>query len=315
MKILIVDDDPALRRILIAHLTRAGYQTVEAADGQAAWEILRADPIRLVITDWMMPLLDGLGLIQRIRELGAQERGYTYIILLTAKASKSDIVSGLESGADDYLTKPFDPRELRARVVIGERILNLETSLSEARQQMEILAMFDGVTKLLNRRAVQQHAEAELNRAGRHYFRVSLVLLDIDHFKSVNDRYGHLVGDQALRMVADVLTQSIRPYDSVGRWGGEEFLLVLPRTTPEEAYRVAERVRQSVAAAHLALPDGNQVRVQVSLGVTSTSGLPGGFPSLDLLIQQADEALYRAKALGRNCVSIYDGLDTTLPGV
>jgi len=315
MKILIVDDDPALRRILVAHLTRSGYEVAEAADGQAAWDLLQAEPIRLVITDWMMPLLDGLGLIHRIREAGAEGGRYTYLILLTAKASKSDVVSGLESGVDDYLTKPFDPRELRARVVIGERILGLETNLSEARQKMEILAMVDGVTNLLNRRAVQQHAEAELNRAGRHYFRVSLVLLDIDHFKSVNDQHGHLVGDQALRMVADVLAQNKRPYDWAGRWGGEEFLLVLPRTTPEEAYGVSERVRQSVAAAHLDLPDGSQVHVQVSLGVTSTSGLPNGFPSLDTLLQQADQALYRAKALGRNRVYVYNGLDTTRPGV
>jgi two-component system chemotaxis response regulator CheY len=308
MKILIIDDDPALRRILQAQLIRAGHDVVEAADGQAAWDILQTDPIRLVITDWMMPVMDGPQLVRRIREaIGAEPfPNYVYIILLTAKVGKNDVVIGLESGADDYLTKPFDPRELRARVAIGERIINLETSLSDARRQMEILAMQDGVTGLLNRRAIHQHAEAELSRTQRHHAPVSLVLLDIDHFKLVNDQFGHLVGDQALRMVADVLVEKKRPYDWAGRWGGEEFLLVLPRTTLAEAQRVAERVRLSVAATNLTLDDNQKVNVEVSLGVTSTSGNLEALPSLDTLLQQADEALYHAKETGRNRVSVYD---------
>ena len=312
MKILIVDDDPALRRILVTQLARAGHEVREAADGQSAWELLQREPIRLIVTDWMMPVMDGPELIRRVRGATVDMSGYTYIILLTAKASKSDVVTGLESGADDYLTKPFDPRELRARVAIGERIITLEIGLTEAHRQMEILAMHDSVTNLLNQRAIHEHAEAELNRARRHFFRVSLLLLDIDHFKVVNDRHGHLVGNQALRMVADVLAQNRRPYDWVGRWGGEEFLIVLPRTTLEEANRVAERVRASVAAAELTLADGSRLSVQASLGVTSSTGSPAGFPSLEVLLQQADEALYRAKAKGRNRVCVYeDGASKT----
>lgn len=307
MKILIVDDDPALRRILQAQLSRAGHDVAEAADGQAAWDILKDEPIRLVITDWMMPVMDGPQLVRQIREAIVTHLipNYVYIILLTAKVGKNDVVAGLESGADDYLTKPFDPRELRARVTIGERIINLESSLSDARRQMEILAMQDGVTGLLNRRAIHQHAEAELSRTQRHHAPVSLVLLDIDHFKSVNDRFGHLVGDQALRMVADVLVEKKRPYDWAGRWGGEEFLLVLPRTTLAEAHRVADRVRVSVATTHLAFADEQRLSVEVSLGVTSTSGNAEGLPSLDVMLQQADEALYHAKETGRNRVSLY----------
>lgn len=316
MKILIVDDDPALRRILQAQLLRAGHDVVEAADGQAAWDILQEDPIRLVITDWMMPVMDGPELVRRIREaIGSQLfPNYVYIILLTAKVGKNDVVAGLEAGADDYLTKPFDPRELRARVTIGERIISLESSLSDARRQMEILAMQDGVTGLLNRRAIHQHAEAELSRTQRHHAPVSLVLLDIDHFKSVNDRFGHLVGDQALRMVADVLVEKKRPYDWAGRWGGEEFLLVLPRTTLAEAHRVADRVRLSVAATYLTFADEQKLNVEVSLGVTSTFGNPEALPSLDMLLQQADEALYHAKGTGRNRVSLYvPGSGVTTP--
>jgi two-component system cell cycle response regulator len=313
MKILVVDDDAALRRILHTQLVRAGHEVVEAADGQAAWELMLVEPIRLVITDWMMPGMDGPELIRRIREAYRADviRSYVYIVLLTAKSGKTDVVAGLEAGADDYLTKPFDPSELRARVMIGERIIALESNLSDARRQMEILAMHDGLTGLLNRRAIHQHAEAELSRTLRQMASVSLVLLDIDHFKLVNDRFGHLVGDQALRMVADLLVEKKRPYDWAGRWGGEEFLLVLPRTTPAEAQSVAERVRLSISNAVLELSDGQQLQVQVSLGVTSTHGVADELISLDTLLQQADEALYQAKASGRNRVCLYDTSDNT----
>lgn len=307
MRIMIVDDDAALRRILHTQLVRAGHEVVEAADGFAAWELMQAEPVRLIITDWMMPGMDGPELVRRIR--AAYQTGqiphYVYVVLLTAKAGKTDVVMGLESGADDYLTKPFDPPELRARLMIGERIIALESNLSDARRQMEILAMHDGVTGLLNRRAIHEHAEAELSRTIRHMAPVSLALLDIDHFKLVNDQFGHLVGDQALRMVADVLVEKKRPYDWAGRWGGEEFLLVLPRTTLNDAHSVAERIRLSVAAAALHLAEGQTLQVQVSLGVTSTHGIPDEDVTLDRLVQQADEALYQAKATGRNRVCIY----------
>lgn len=309
MRIMIVDDDAALRRILHTQLARTGHEVVEAVDGFAAWELMQAEPVRLVITDWMMPGMDGPELVRRIRAgyQSGQIPHYVYIILLTAKAGKTDVVLGLESGADDYLTKPFDPPELRARLMIGERIIALESNLIDAHRQMEILAMHDGVTGLLNRRAIHQHAEAELSRTIRHNAPVSMALLDIDHFKSVNDRFGHLVGDQALRMVADVLVEKKRPYDWAGRWGGEEFLLVLPRTTLSEAQGVADRIRLSVAAATLHLPDEQNLQIQVSLGVTSTHGIPDEEVTLDRLVQQADEALYQAKSTGRNRVCIYAG--------
>lgn len=301
MRVLVVDDDPVLRRIVQAGLTRAGHQVRAVADGHAAWDLLQEESFRLVITDWMMPGMDGPELVRRIRT--ASFPGYTYIILLTARSDKSDVVSGLDAGADDFLTKPFHTEELRARVAIGERILDLEGRLSDARDQLEVLATVDALTALLNRRAIQERAEAEVQRAARDGTPLSFVMLDIDHFKSVNDTHGHLVGDQALRLVADILAANKRVYDYAGRWGGEEFLLILPRTELPDAKIVAERVRASIAAASLDLADGGRLSLRISLGVTTA---PSRDPlALHILLQQADEALYHAKHAGRDRVEIY----------
>lgn len=303
MQIIIADDDSVLRWLLRASLTRVGHEVIEVADGKAAWEIIQRERIQLVITDWVMPSLDGVELIRRIR--AANIPTYTYIILLTAKSEKEEIIEGLEAGADDYLTKPFDPGEMLARVAIGERILNLETRLREYKDQLEILATHDSLTGLLNRRATYQHAERELLLAEQEATSLSLILLDVDHFKAINDQYGHLSGDQALRLVAETIRQATRPQDFVGRWGGEEFVLVLPKTSLAEAEKIAEKIRQKMATTALVLPEGD-VRLFVSLGLTSSS--PKNPCPLDTLVQQADQALYCAKRQGRNCVRLFNPL-------
>lgn len=300
MRILIADDDPPSRRLLKVHLLAKGREVVEAEDGLTARDLWQREHFRMVITDWMMPDLTGLDLIRFIRS--DPQPGYTYTIILTALHEKSHVVEGLEAGADDYLTKPFHSEELLARVAIGERILRLEDHLREARQQMEFLAMHDGLTGLLNRRAIQEFAEAELKRAARASSPVSVLLIDLDHFKSINDRYGHLIGDQALRMFAEVLLESIRSYDQAGRWGGEEFLCVLPDTTLKDAKVVAERIRAGVADSSLPLRESSDLSLTVSIGVASASGEDGPIV-LDKLVQAADAALYRAKNEGRNRVS------------
>lgn len=315
VRVLVVDDDPVQRRILRAGMVRAGYQVEEAADGQEALERVIAGGPRLVITDWMMPRLDGPNLIRCIRE--ADQQAYTYIILLTARDGKADVVNGLHAGADDYLSKPFNVEELRARVAIGGRILDLEARLHAAMGRLEALALEDGLTGLLNRRAIMEHATAELARAQREGHNLGIVMIDVDHFKAVNDRHGHPIGDEVLKLVAQTLAAGKRGYDWAGRWGGEEFLLVLPGATADIACAVAERLRASVAGACLHGPDGSEIRVTISAGVCAIP--PGGRFRFDVYLQQADEALYEAKRAGRDRVVVRaapqdDGLPRPLAG-
>jgi diguanylate cyclase (GGDEF)-like protein len=301
MKILIVEDELIFRRMVKKYLLEAGYDIVEAEDGQSAWELFQREPFHLVITDWMMPHLSGPELVQKIRTSG--HKNYTYIIMLTAMDDKDNVVLGLESGADEYLTKPFNSRELIARVASGMRILKLEEQLMQAHQQMEILAMRDGLTGLLNRRAIEEYAEAEFNLTLRKERAMSVILLDIDHFKSVNDQFGHKFGDHTLQQVAKILKEELRTYDRVGRWGGEEFILILPDTHLMDAATVAERVRVRMAEMKMSLENGETFSVHISLGVASTAGQ---FSSLTKLIDAADQALYQAKQAGRNRVCIFE---------
>lgn len=301
MKILIIEDELIFRRMVKKYLLEAGYEIVEAEDGLSAWELFQKEPFQLVITDWMMPGLDGPELVHKIRTSG--QKSYTYIIMLTAMDDKDNIVLGLESGADEYLTKPFNSRELIARVASGMRILRLEEELMQARIQMEALAMHDGLTGLLNRRAIEEYAEAEFNMADRKKQAMSVILLDIDHFKNVNDRFGHKFGDVVLRQVAQTLKEDLRNYDRVGRWGGEEFLLILPGTELKDAVTVAERLRSKTAAVQTSLENGETFSIHISLGTACTTGQ---FQSLAKLIDAADQALYQAKQSGRNRVCTFE---------
>lgn len=302
MKALIVEDEPEFRLLLSVLLRQCNIEVIEAMDGQTAWDMLQESPIPLVLTDWVMPQMQGPELIQKIRK--ANFPYYTYIILLTARTAQRDVVDGLLSGADDYLVKPFDQEELRARLSIAERILGLETRLREAMDQLRIVALRDGLTGVFNRRAICEVAENELERTRREAKLLSFLMVDVDNFKSINDRFGHSTGDMALRLVVDTIVNNLRAYDSVGRWGGEEFLVILPNTNPEEALQIAERLRTSVEHAGSELTDNQDLNLKISLGVTCTSF--GETHSLDKLVTQADTALYQAKNLGKNRVCVYD---------
>jgi two-component system chemotaxis response regulator CheY len=264
-----------------------------ASDGGEAWEIIhQPESPSLIISDWMMPRMDGLALCRKICSMEKSE--YIYFIILTSKGEKKDIIEGLEAGADDFLAKPFNPEELRYRIRIGERIINLERRILE-------LANTDGLTGLLNRRAFMERMEQEMSRAQREKKPLSLILADIDHFKSVNDTYGHQIGDLVLQRFADQLKVSARPYDFLGRYGGEEFVACLPGTDGLQAGSVAERMRRQIEDMEIMLPDGSRsIRITASFGTAWYSIESGNH--IDLLIKSADDALYRAKREGRNRV-------------
>ncbi len=302
MKILLVEDDPAELRTLRSQIPEVEFEILECADGQQAWEVYQSEPVRLLITDWKLPGMDGPELIRHVRTTPKDESERPFIMLLTSPDAADADIEGLDTHVDDYLSKPLDIRELRSRIAIALRILSLEVRLRKSLGQVQNLTTYDSLTRLLNRRSVYEYAEAEVSRIPDETNRVSLILLDIDRFREINDQYGHTVGDQVLRLVADTIEQSIRPYDWAGRWGGEEFLLVLPGTAPHEANDVAERVRANVASSSLSLTDSSVLHPRVSLGVVSTNS---GTPGVDELINQANQALHRAKQEGRDRVCLF----------
>jgi two-component system cell cycle response regulator len=295
MKILIAEDDPVSRRVLEANLQEWGFDVTATADGNQAWEIIQGpESPSLVISDWMMPGMDGLTLCRKIRCMDIE--GYVYFILLTAKGEKKDIIEGLEAGADDFLTKPFNLLELKYRTRIGERIIDLEHRIIE-------LANTDALTGLMNRRFFMERMAQEMARAERDRQSLSLIMTDIDHFKAVNDTYGHQVGDLVLQRFSATVSAAIRPYDFFGRYGGEEFVICLPGTDRLQAEKVAERIRKEVEVMETVLPDDSQVvRITASFGLASCSG--ESMENVTLLIKKADDALYQAKNRGRNCVLI-----------
>lgn len=309
MKILIAEDDPVSRRLLEVTLSKWGYEVTVCADGEAAWEALQqADAPQLVILDWMMPRMDGLQVCKKVRERGEHAADlYVYIILLTAKSQKADMVTGLEAGADDYLTKPFDAQELRLRLRAGRRILDLRDELVRAREIIREQARKDSLTQLYTRATVLERLQHELDRAQRSVERespVSVVLADLDHFKQINDTYGHLAGDAVLRETARRMRDAIRPYDSLGRYGGEEFLLVLSDCDSAGAVALAQRLLLAVGQEAMVLAEG-AVSVTLSAGV-ATSGVRQDAESL---VGAADAALYRAKRGGRNRVELATAAD------
>ena len=305
MKVLVADDDLLLRRMLEHELRLAGYDVVTVGDGLEAWDVLQREHIRMLVVDWLMPGLDGSDLIRRIRAAGWP--GYTYIILLTAKNGRDEIVEGLNLGADDFVAKPFQREELVARMGVGARILDLEERLSALVAREEALAVLDILTGLPNRRGLYERAQAELSRAKREKGSVSVIMMDLDHFKEINDRFGHAVGDEALRRVAKVLQENRRDYDFTGRWGGEEFLVILPGASLAQAGLVAERLRSAIQSIELTVGGQGTVNLRASFGAAAACPATSSV-GLDELLERADDAMYRAKRDGRNRVRFHAAL-------
>jgi diguanylate cyclase (GGDEF)-like protein len=295
--VLIADDDPVSRRLLEVSLTNGGFQVVMAEDGMEALRILEKDNCpRLAVLDWMMPQVDGVEVCRTIRE-NAREP-YVYVILLTAKGHQTEIIEGLEAGADDYIIKPFDMQELKARLRAGKRILELQQQLVSAREQLRVQATHDSLTGLFNRMAILEALDREMARAKRESAPLAVIMADLDHFKQINDTHGHLAGDAVLQEAARRMLATIRGYDSIGRYGGEEFLVVVPGCDLPAALVQAERLRECICAREICTGD-------VSLAVTMSAGVTvsaGRLRRPDQLLHDADEALYAAKSAGRNRV-------------
>ena len=298
MKILIADDDPTIITILQSALMRLGYRVEVAGDGDQAWSLLQAPQApELAILDWKMPGMTGIEICRRLRE--RKDAPYVYVLLLTGLDSLNDLVAGLEAGADDYMTKPFKPAELNARLRSGRRVLDLQRELLAAQAQLSALANHDSLTDLWNRRVILERLNQELARAEREKSPLGLILLDIDHFKRINDTLGHSRGDEVLQHVAQRLTETLRPYDCIGRYGGEEFLIVVPNCNMHETFKLAERIRKAICDQPVVSADG-PIAVSASFGATAILAEQAADPKA--LIVAADRALYRAKESGRNRV-------------
>jgi len=309
MKVLIAEDDKVSRRVLESTLVKWGYEVVACADGSEAWQVLQGeDAPQLVVLDWMMPGMDGVQLCQEIRK--RSEAPYVYILLLTAKSQREDIIVGLEAGADDYLTKPFDSHELKVRLRTGSRILDLQAELISARDSLRFQATHDLLTGLWNRAAILDILNRELARNRRSGSQLGVIMVDVDHFKIINDTYGHLAGDVVLREIARRMRVSMRSYDEIGRYGGEEFLVVAPGCTAPDTLKLAERLRNCLGGEAIAL-SGRTIQVAGSLGVASSR--EGQEADEDWLLRAADAALYLAKQRGRNRVELF--CPTDLPSM
>jgi len=308
MKVLVADDSPVHRKLLEHLLVGWGYDVQLAGDGSEALAILEGDTaLRLAIVDGAMPGLTGPEICRAVR---TGSRPYVYIILLSASDQDGDIEHGFDLGADDYLCKPFKTFELRARLRVGMRILDAQNELLQSRERLEFQVEHDPLTRLWNRGGILKVLETELNRALRTTEPFSVCLADLDYFKRINDTYGHLAGDAVLHAVGSRMSDALRGYDSLGRYGGEEFLAVLPRCTAQFAMPVAERLRRSIADYPI-ISSGEAIHMTMSvvsspdpIHITISIGVAEWEPGMEItdLLRNADLALYRAKDLGRDQV-------------
>lgn len=297
MQVLVVDDSAVYRKLIGDHLRSWGFEVTVAETGSQAWEILeQADAPKLVLLDWVLPDLDGIELCQRIRQAGSSGR-YVYVILLTSKEGRQNMLDAMNAGADDFLAKPFDEMELKARLLVGKRILDLQEELVSARESMRHAATHDSLTGLMNRGEILEMLQRELERGRRERKPLGVILGDIDHFKTVNDTLGHLFGDEALREIGRRLRLQLRVYDGVGRYGGEEFLMILPNCDLPNAVLRANELREIIGNTPVVC-SGEEKLITMSMGVAVSACV--GKSEIELLLNQADAGLYAAKEKGRN---------------
>lgn len=305
MKLLIADDSKVSRMMLSTITKTWGYEVILAEDGEQAWQIMQADDApQLLLLDWEMPKMNGIEVCERV--IAKNSENPAYIMLLTSRTGSDDIVEGLSKGASDYLSKPFDSAELKVRLQVGKRMLELQDKLNIALQELTKLASHDSLTGLLNRRAIMEVLPKEVSRAERQKQTLCIGMCDIDHFKNINDTYGHLVGDEVLKEVTKRMEYSLRDHDLLGRYGGEEFLVITPVDSAKNGTIVYQRICQTVSAQPIEIDDFS-ISVTISCGVTSYSP-ENNDKNIAKLLATADEALYQAKDAGRNQV-VFKPLD------
>jgi two-component system, cell cycle response regulator len=298
VKVLIAEDDPTTRMMYERLVGKWGYDVVAVEDGSLAWDVLQGDdPPPLALLDWMMPGIDGVSLCKRLR--AGEEGKRTYVVLVTARGRKDDLVEAMDAGADDYLVKPVAPEELRVRLRAGQRILDLQSELYASREAFRERSRRDSLTGLLNSRAIFDVLARHLEIGLVMETPVSVILADLDEFKKLNDSFGHRAGDAILVEFARHLGGAVRSSDAVGRWGGEEFLVVLPGARLDAATALAERIRAAFDGSPVRA-DEQEIHATASLGVACSAAFPSA--GVDALVEAADRALYRAKGAGRNRV-------------
>ncbi len=298
-EILIVEDSRTQALKFQLMLENQGYFVQVAQNGIEAMNILLNNHISIVITDWVMPEMDGSELCRAIRQ--HDFGGYVYIIMLTAREKKIDIIEGLKAGADDYLIKPVDEAELMARLMTAERIISLEQTLKRRNQEIALLSITDPLTRVFNRGYFNDNFPLAFKRAARYQNPISLAICDIDYFKRINDKYGHQAGDKVLVKFALHLKDALRQdIDWIARYGGEEFVIVLPDTDPEGGKKAAERFRKIIENMEVEV-NGEKLTITASFGVAGiTSSSDTNSITPDLVINTADRCLYQAKEAGRN---------------
>jgi two-component system cell cycle response regulator len=302
MKVLIAEDDMTSRIILDSILKKWGFTPVLTCNGKEAWEVMQSkDAPRLAVLDWQMPEMNGIEVCQKIREIDTSEP--PYLILLTSKDEKKDIVKGLEAGANDFISKPYDNKELQARINVGQRMVKLQSELGEAYRALEHEAMHDPLTNIFNRRAIMDLLEKEIARAKREKTGLCVGVCDLDYFKKVNDTYGHKIGDDVLIAFTRFVTDKLRINDHVGRIGGEEFLIVVSGSKDLQKDALFERICEYVRNSEISTEKGN-VSITVSIGVSQYTGVENS----SILLATADTALYHAKKIGRDRVVCVDDI-------
>ena len=293
MDILVINNDLMEHSVIQQVLEKSGHTITFTSSTDEAWNKIHTNNIRFVIADATTDAQATHLFVQKVRSDSAISK-HVYILLLTQKGQNGELIASLGTGADDYLPKPIIPQELKARVIVGKRMLTMSNDLLEARSQLDGVPVYDGLTGLVNRQAFYQQAQGELERARRASAGVSIIVMDVDNFKAINEQYGHGIGDEVLQIVAQIIREKSRPYDCIGRWAGDQFAIALPGILSTDAEKIANRIIKGVKASNVTLQDGTGLDIRISAGVATAQTI-NAYANIDTFIQGAVQAMQTAR--------------------